>query len=94
MQPELFGAATSVREQHFRERFQGMTGPSMNDQVGIVKELGPALLHLVHQRVFFVRVKGFVETSQGEHRVAARDQIAQDQFLFAGLAQGGSVWKV
>src|SRR4051794_19328538 len=83
MQPKLLGAAPAIVEQHFAKSFQGRAWPPVNYQFGIIEQLGAPLLQFVHQRVFLVRVKRFIETAELIQRISAGKEIAKDQYLFA-----------
>src|SRR2546430_2117371 len=77
---ELFGSPATIGHQHPHERPQVRARAALHFEARIIKQLSSALLDLVHEGVFFVWIKLFIETAEFEHHVPTRDAIAQDQF--------------
>ena len=58
----------------------------MNNQLRIVDEFSAAFLQFIHQRIFLIGIKGFVEATKFDQVHAAGEQVAKDEFFFAAFA--------
>src|SRR5260370_6652249 len=57
----------------------------MDYELWIVNQFAAAFLQLIHQRVFFIRIQGFIKAAEFQQSVTARDEVAEDKLFFAGL---------
>ena len=85
MQTKLFGASASVGEEHFAKGAQRRARTALHDELRIVDELRAALLQHIHQRVFLVRIKRFVEPAELQNIRASRHHVAEDELLLTAL---------
>src|SRR5579872_472276 len=85
MQSDLLGTAAAIGHKHPGKRFQVGARAASYEKLRIINQLATSLLQLVHQRIFFIWVKSFVETTQFKQCITSSDQVAQDQLLFTGL---------
>src|SRR5207245_1207250 len=69
------------------KRVQSWARPAIDDQLRIIEQLRTPLLEGVHQGVLFVRIKRLIEAPRGLKRVAPRQEITENKFLFARLPQ-------
>src|SRR6266700_6270446 len=84
---KLLCPATAISHQHSRKGLEVVPGTAMHDNSRVVNQFAATLLQGIHQGIFFIRIKRFVESSQLEHGIAAGDQITKDEFFLAGLAR-------
>src|SRR5687767_9607737 len=84
MQPKLLGTAATIVEQHLDERLKRGTWTTVDDQFRIVNEDPAAFLQIVHQRILFIGIKRGIKATELDKGVASREQVAKNQFLFAG----------
>src|SRR5205814_2090817 len=85
MEPELFGPTTPISAQHFCKGSQRGARAAINEKLRIINQFSGAFLEFIHQRILFIRIERFVEATQIQQSLAARNEIAKNEFLLAAL---------
>src|SRR5712671_6701733 len=85
MEPELFGPAAPISAQHFCKGSQRGARTAINEKPRIVDKFSAAFLKLIHQRILFIRIERLVEATQIQQSLAARNEIAKNEFLLAAV---------
>src|ERR1044071_9603001 len=82
MQSKLLRATTAVSHQHPDKCPESRARTSISDEIGVIEQCPTALLQMVHQGIFLVGIKRFIESAQLHHVCAPRREVAKNQFLF------------
>ena len=81
MEPELFGPTAAISAQHFCKGSQRGARTAISEKLRIINQFSGAFLELIHQRILFIRIERLVEATQIQQSLAARNEIAKNEFL-------------